>query len=121
MITIVLLTCFTSWCQNDTIPFTGELDEDTIVCLPIGTIKVANSKMIELEYEKEINECLNEVVSNDSVIISTLNNNIDVLEKQILTNNKKSKQYKTQRDVAIGTTSGVGVTCIVLILLLCLL
>ena len=108
---IVLLSCSTSWCQNNaSIPFTGVVEQgDTLIEVPISTIKIANSKMIELKYEKQINQNLKEVVLNDSIIIKGLENNVAV-EKQ------KTKKAKTQRNVAGG--AGIGLLILLIISLL---
>lgn len=99
---IVLLSYSTSWCQNNTtIPFTGVLEEgDTLIEVPISTIKIANSKMIELKYEKQINANLKEVVLNDSIIINGLQNNV-------LYEQNKAKKYKKQRNIAGGASIGL--------------
>jgi len=108
---IVLLSYSTSWCQNKhTIPFTGVLEQgDTLVEVPISTIKIANSKMVELKYEKQINAGLKEIVSNDSIIIKGLQNNIAVEQN-------KTKKYKKQRNIVGGT--GIGLLILLIISLL---
>lgn len=87
---IVVLSYSTSWCQNNVIPSTGELS-DSLVLIPIEAIKIANSKMIELKYQKEINDSLRSIISNDSAIIS---------EYKELTNKKDRtiKKVKKQRN-----------------------
>lgn len=91
---IVVLNCFTSWCQNnDSISSTGGLEPtDSLVLIPISSIKIANSKMIELKYEKEINKELRHIIVNDSVIISSLN-------QDIINSNVKIQKYKKQRNI----------------------
>ena len=108
---IVLLSYSTSWCQNNvTIPFTGELEPtDTLVEVPLNTLRIANSKMLELKFEKEINGNLKEIMYNDSIIITSLQNNV-VLEQQ------KSKKYKKQRNIVGGT--GIGLLILLVISLL---
>lgn len=109
---IVLLSYSTSWCQNNvTIPFTGVLAEgDTLVEVPISTIKIANSKMVELKYEKQINANLKEVVLNDSIIINSLQNNV-------LYEQTKAKKYKKQRNIASGAGIGAIILSIFILLL----
>lgn len=108
---IVLLSYSTSWCQNKhTIPFTGVLEQgDTLIEVPISTIKIANSKMIELKYQKEINANLKQVVANDSIIISGLKNNV-------LYEQNKAKEYKKQRNIAGG--AGIGALLIAILALI---
>lgn len=76
-----------SWCQSDAISSTGELTDSVLISYK--DIKIVNSKLIELKYEKEINDSLNVIISNDNKIIkeytnnvSTLNNNIKTITKQ---------------------------------------
>ena len=95
---IVLLSCSTSWCQNDnaTIPSTGELaaTPDSVL-IAFDDLRKANAKMVELKYEKEINDSLRSIVKNDDVIMREYSRNVDALKKQI-------KQVKRQRNLAIG-------------------
>ena len=56
---LLLWTCSTSWCQSnlaDSIPLTGKEMQTDSVLVPISALRVANAKMIELQYEKEIND-----------------------------------------------------------------
>ena len=85
---IVVLSYSTSWCQNNVIPSTGELS-DSLVLVPIEAIKIANSKMIELKYQKEINDSLRSIISNDSAIISKYK---ELTNKKDRTINKIKKQ-----------------------------
>ena len=78
---VLLFSCSISWCQNDTIWDQGDCPNDDWaswsndnVLIHIEAIRVANAKMIELKYEKQINENLREVIRIDSTIISSLNN-----------------------------------------------
>lgn len=123
MITIALLSCSTSWCQNrvskggvepDTIPSTGGLEQtDTVVSIPISYIKIANSKMVELKYEKEINKSLRQVISNDSLIIDGINTELDNCLRE---SDIKVRQIKKERNIFIGTTiASVIVTILLLV------
>ena len=95
---IVLLSCSTSWCQNDnaTIPSTGELtaSPDSIL-IAFDDLRKANAKMVELKYEKEINDSLRSIIKNDDIIMREYSSNIDALKKQV-------KQVKRQRNLSIG-------------------
>ena len=51
--------------------------------------------MVELKYEKEINDSLRSIIKNDDVIMREYSRNVDALKKQI-------KQAKRQRNLAIG-------------------
>ena len=95
---IVLLSCSTSWCQNDndTIPSTGVLTATPdSVLIAFDDLRKANAKMVELKYEKEINDSLRSIIKNDDIIMREYSRNIDALKKQV-------KQVKRQRNLAIG-------------------
>ena len=98
LITIVLLSCSISWCQNDnaTISSTGELiaSSDSIL-IAFDDLRKANAKMVELKYEKEINDSLRSIIKNDDAIMREYRSNVDALKKQIT-------QAKKQRNLAIG-------------------
>lgn len=94
----VLLSCSTSWCQNENhqISFTGELtSRNDSVLVSYDDLRKANAKMVELKYQKEINDSLRSIIKNDAKIISGYNGNINVLQKQI-------REVKRQRNCVIG-------------------
>ena len=98
LITIVLLSCSISWCQNDnaTISSTGELTASPdSVLIAFDDIRKANAKMVELKYEKEINDSLRSIIKNDDIIMRKYSSNVDALKKQIT-------QAKKQRNLAVG-------------------
>ena len=95
---IVLLSCSMSWCQNDntTISSTGELTTSPdSVLIAFDDLRKANAKMVELKYEKEINDSLRSIIRNDDIIMREYSRNVDALKKQV-------KQTKRQRNLAIG-------------------
>lgn len=95
---IVLLSCSTSWCQNDnaTISSTGELTASPdSVLIAFDDLRKANAKMVELKYEKEINDSLRSIIKNDDIIMREYSRNVNALKKQV-------KQTKRQRNLAIG-------------------
>ena len=101
---IVLLSCSTSWCQNDnaTISSTGELTATPdSVLIAFDDLRKANAKMVELKYEKEINDSLRSIIKNDDLIMREYSRNVDALKKQV-------KQVKRQRNLAVG--GGILVT-----------
>ena len=51
--------------------------------------------MVELKYQKEINDSLCSIIKNDDAIMREYSRNVDALKKQI-------KQSKRQRNIAIG-------------------
>ena len=94
---IVLLSCSISWCQNDnaTISSTGELtDTSDSVLIAFDDLRKANAKMVELKYEKEINDSLRSIIKNDDAIMREYRSNVDALKKQIT-------QAKKQRNLAV--------------------
>ena len=95
--TIVLLNCSTSWCQNDnaTISSTGELPATPdSVLIAFDDLRKVNAKMVELKYQKEINDSLRSIIKNDDAIMREYSSNVDALKKQI-------KQVERQRNFAI--------------------
>ena len=95
---IVLLSCSTSWCQNDnaTISSTGELTASPdSVLIAFDDLRKANAKMVELKYEKEINDSLRSIIKNDDIIMREYSRNVNALKKQIA-------QAKKQRNLAVG-------------------
>lgn len=103
LIMIVLLNYSINSYGNDSISFTGELDSDSTL-IAYSDLKIVNSKLIELEFQKEINLKLQSIIKLDSIVIDTLifNNNYLITENNKL--NKKTKRYKKQRNVAIGVS-----------------
>jgi hypothetical protein len=51
--------------------------------------------MVELKYEKEINDSLRSIIKNDDIIMREYSRNVDALKKQV-------KQVKRQRNLAVG-------------------
>ena len=95
---IVLSSYSTSWCQNeqDTIPSTGErISTPDSVLIAFDDLRKANAKMVELKYEKEINDSLLSIIVNDDKIIREYSSWNNSLTKQI-------SSYKRQRNIAIG-------------------
>lgn len=122
MTTIVVLNCSTSWCQNrvsrggvepDILPSTGvEKQSDSLVSVPISFIKIANGKMTELKYEKEINSNLRQVVHNDSLIIDGLSYELNNCAANA---ERKIKKIRKQRNILIGTTIGAAALSLLLL------
>lgn len=95
---IVLLSCSISWCQNDnaTISSTGELTANPdSVLIAFDDLRKANAKMVELKYEKEINDSLRSIIKNDDAIMREYSRNVDALKKQVT-------QAKKQCNLAVG-------------------
>ena len=95
---IVLLSYSTSWCQNDNTisSSTGGLTaKSDSVLIAYDNLRKANAKMVELKYEKEINDSLRSIIKNDDAIMREYRSNVDALKKQIT-------QAKKQRNLAVG-------------------
>ena len=88
---IALLSYSTSWCQsNVSLSSTGEqCGKSDSVLISYNDIRIVNSKLIQLKYEKEINDSLKVIINNDDKIIKEYNNNIKSLNTNI---NKVIKQ-----------------------------
>lgn len=115
---IVLSSYSMSWSQSNVddstnvyLPSTGVLEYTYCdsVLIPIETLKLANAKMVELKYDKEIIFHLREEVYNDSIVISTL-------KEDLAKSNKKSKRYKNQRNILAGSSLSL-LTILIIILL----
>lgn len=97
---LLLLSYSKSWSENDVSTTTDS------VLVAISDIRVANAKMVELKYEKEINSNLRQIVKNDSVAINALREKIDYTQAQ-------SKKYRKQRNVV----GGVGASVLILLII----
>ena len=109
---IVLLSCSTSWCQNDnaTISSTGELTASPdSVLIAFDDLRKANTKLIELSYEKDINKNLRQIIVNDSVLAEQARQRYILLDRSC-------KKIKKQRNIAY-CSSGVAIILLILSLL----
>jgi hypothetical protein len=104
---LLLLTCSTSWSQNN-------IEQDSVL-VPLSAIKVANAKMIELEYEKQLNRELLELSSNDSILIDALYTNA---YNDAIVYENNIKKVKNQRNMAITIGSGSSLILLLLLILL---
>lgn len=90
------------------IPFTGGLEQDSIK-VAINDLRKANTKLIELSYEKDINKNLRQIVRNDSVLAEQARQRYILLDRSC-------KKIKKQRNVACYS-AGVAVLLLILSLL----
>lgn len=93
--------------ESDTIPSTGRQDS---VLIAYNDLRKVNGKLIELEYEKEINNNLRNIIYNDSIAIDNLKSGIDRISNEA---NKKVKKAKRERNIV----GGVGIVAIVLLII----
>lgn len=91
---------------DDLHPSTGEVvqPKDSVL-ISYDDLRLANSKLIELEYEKQINNNLRSIIFNDSIIIR----DYKVLNERI---NKDCKKAIRQRNIAIGSAAILFITTI---------
>lgn len=109
---IALLGCSISLSANNTDvdslhPSTGDVvqPKDSVL-ISYDDLRRANAKLIELNYEKQINSNLRNIISNDSIIIR----DYQVLNEKI---NKDCKKAIRQRNIAIGGAAALFITTIV--------
>lgn len=116
---VLLLSCSMSYAQskqtNDTSSFssTGEIVSNDSALIPIELLRVANGKMVELEYEKEINRNLVEIVHNDSIIIDAFR---DSLNNSQIRCNEEVKKIKRQRNIIGGSLGASTLVSIILLI-----
>lgn len=108
---IVLLGCSIDLLANNTDvdslhPSTGEVvqPKDSVL-ISYDDLRLVNSKLIELKYEKQINNNLRNIVYNDSIIIK----DYKVLNERI---SKNCKKVIRQRNIAFGGTVVLFITTI---------
>ena len=97
---IVLLNCSINSLANSEwsdvmLPTGGVVNRDDSVLIAYDDLRIVNSKLIDLDYEKKINTNLRSVISNDSIIIKDYKDITDKL-------NKDCKKHIKQRNIAIG-------------------
>lgn len=128
---VLLLTCSISWCQNNYDDYNDNNDDysfyeykEDSVLVPISALKVANAKMIELKYEKVINENLRQTIKLDSEFINALEDNLYdcalEFEEHIYVSEAEIDRIKKQRNAAIITGSGTSAVLLTILLLILL-
>ena len=105
---IVLLSYSINSSSRVYIPFTGGLEQDSIK-VAINDLRKANTKLIELSYEKDINNKLRQIIRNDSVLAEQARQRYILLDRSY-------KQIKKQRNIAY-CSSGVAIVLLILSLL----
>ena len=93
--------------EGDTIPSTGRQDS---VLIAYDDLRKVNSKLVELEYEKEINKNLKNIIANDSIAIENLKSGITRISVDA---DKRVKKAKRERNIA----GGIGIVAIVLLVI----
>ena len=116
---IVLLGCSINLLASNTnidcthLSTGGVVGKNTIVkdsvLVSYDDLRLANSKLIELDYEKKINATLRSIIVNDSIIIQHYKTNNALL-------NKSYKKTIRQRNIAIGGATVLFITTIITLL-----
>ena len=89
---------------------TGELviPEDSVL-ISYNDLRIVNSKLIELEYTKQKNIKLNNIIYNDSILIS----NYKIINNSLIkTNNKLKTKNKISFITALVAIIGFGISLI---------
>ena len=95
----------TNYCN----PSTGEhVELKDSVLIAYDDLRIVNSKLIQLEYEQQINSNLRNVIQNDSIIIR----DYKILNERI---NKDCKKAVRQRNIAIGSGALFFITSLILL------
>lgn len=106
---IVLLNCSMNlFGSNTNDSSTGELASDSVL-IAYDDLRIVNSKLVELKYEKEINSKLRQTIHNDSIIylnVSQLNDKL----------NKDYKKVSKQRTIFGSVALAAIVSTIVLLI-----
>ena len=97
---IVLLSCSTSLSsRGQTInSSTGGFTDDSIK-VAINDLRKANIKLIQLDYEKAINNNLRQIIVNDSVLAEQARQRYILLDRTC-------KKIKKQRNIGVGAAIG---------------
>lgn len=110
---LLVLNYSMSWSQNN-ISSTGVLSKPDSVFVSLQAIKIANAKMIELKYEKEINKHYLDVICADSIIIDALRNNA---EYNKIKYEEEIKYITKQRNKAIAIGGSSSLLLFILLLI----
>ena len=93
--------------EGDTISSTGRQDS---VLIAYDDLRKVNSKLVELEYERNINESLRTIIYNDSIAINNLRSAIDRINSD---RERINKKYKRERNIA----GGIGIGAVILLII----
>ena len=102
---IVLLSCSINSLSKSLTSSTGRIEQDSVT-IAISDIRKANTKLLELSYEKDINNNLRQIIVNDSVLAEQARQRYILLDRSC-------KQIKKQRNIAYCSA---GATIMLLIL-----
>ena len=105
-----------SFGNNNEISSTGGLKRDGSINISIDTAKIIVGKLVELNYQKQINTKLTDIIANqeciikqDSIAINSLYNN----NERCIT---VKETYRKQRNVSLGVNAGLLILLLTIIL-----
>lgn len=113
---IALLSCSTNLLISSVAAnsSTGGLKQESLthdsILISYDDLRKANSKLIELEYEKSINEHLRNIISNDSIAINNLRSSVNNIREDY---NRRVERVKKERNVA----GGIGIGALILLII----
>ena len=95
---IALLSCFTSSYANNDYSLLRGSNDSTLISY--NDLRFVNSKLIELEYTKQINDKYKELHKIDSTSIVALNNKLDSISSKLFISEYKLNRIKYYNDIA---------------------
>lgn len=95
---IVLLSYSINSSSKSLTSSTGGIEQDSVT-IAISDIRKANAKLIELSYEKDINNNLRQIIRNDSILAEQARQRYILLDRSC-------KKVIKQRNVAFCGTAG---------------
>lgn len=95
---IVLLSYSINSSSRVYISFTGGVERDSVK-VAIDDLRKANTKLIELSYEKDINKNLRQIIRNDSILAEQARQRYILLDRSC-------KKVTKQRNVAYCSAAG---------------
>ena len=102
LIMIVLFSCFINLSESKSYSITsstGVVDSNDSVLIAYDDLRIANSKMIELKYEKEKNNLLQFQVQLDSILLQSK----DEVIKEVQDNKKEVVKQRNIVAISAGT------------------
>ena len=96
------------------IPSTGGVNADSVsndsVLIAYSDLRKVNAKLIELEYERDINKHLNAIIVNDSIAINSLRSE---LRRHNTDYKRDIQRIKRERNVS----GGIGIVAVILLII----
>lgn len=117
--TLMLLNFFGSYSQitkesNVIVPSTGELDS---IKISIENVRIINKKLIEARFDKETIKLYKELNDNRVKMIDSLTVLVKLEREQTALAIKTSEKQESRKNFWFGTSCGLGVIVVILILL----